>query len=138
MTDARSFNERIIDEFRANAGRVGGPFEGAPMVLLTTTGAKSGEARTTPLVCLEDASGRVFVFASNGGRANHPGWFHNVLAHPAVTVERGTERYAAIATPLAGDERDAVFARHVATWPVFGEYQDGLERSIPVVELRRA
>ena len=130
------WNTKIIDEFRANEGRVGGPFEGAPMVLLTTTGARSGQSHTTPLVPLVEGE-RVYVFASMGGAPKHPAWYFNLLAHPEVTVERGTEKYAAKATVVAGDERDRVFARQVALRPQFGEYQQKTKRTIPVVELKR-
>ena len=132
------FNARIIEEFRSNAGKVGPPFEGAPMVLLTTTGARSGQPRTTPLVCLPDDDGTIYVFASKGGAPTHPAWYHNLVAHPRVTVEQGTERFEAVATPLEGDARDAVFARQAALRPQFGEYQESTSRTIPVIALRRA
>ncbi len=131
------FNAQIIEEFRGNEGRVGGPFEGAPMVLLTTTGARSGVERTTPLVCLEGDDGTVYVFASKGGAPTHPAWYHNVVAHPEVTVERGTERYEAAATPLSGTERDEIYARQAALRPNFAAYQEKTTRTIPVVALRR-
>lgn len=131
------FNRKIIEEFRANAGVVGGPFTGAPMMLLTTTGAKTGTERTMPLVCLDDGD-VLYIFGSKRGADTHPAWYHNLKANPRVTVERGTERYDAIATELTGDERDAVYARQVALIPQFGEYQAGTSRTIPVVALRRA
>ena len=130
------WNAKIIEEFRANEGRVGGPFEGAPMVLLTTTGARSGRAHTTPLVPLVEDD-RVYVFASMGGAPKHPAWYFNLLAHSEVTVERGTERYSAKATVITGGERERVFARQVALRPQFGEYQQKTKRRIPVVELKR-
>ncbi len=132
------FNRQIIEEFRSNAGKVGGPFEGAPMVLLTTTGARSGVQRTTPLVCLEGDEGTVFVFASKGGAPTNPAWYHNIVTHPQVTVERGTERYAATATPLGGAERDEIFARQAALRPNFAAYQEKTTRTIPVVALHPA
>lgn len=138
MADARSFNERIIDEFRANAGVVGGPFEGAPMVLLTTTGRRSGQPRTMPLVPLEADDGRLFVFASAAGAHRHPAWYDNLVADPAVTVERGTDRYAATAVVITGPERDAIYARQAELRPQFADYQAGTSRQIPVVELRPA
>ncbi len=138
MPEMNDFNAQIIDEFRANEGRVGGPFEGAPMVLLTTTGAKSGVRRTTPLVCLEGEGGTVYVFASKAGAPTNPAWYHNLVAHPDVTVEHGTERYAATAVPLSGAERDDVFARQAALRPNFADYQEKTERTIPVVALQRA
>ncbi|HVP02980.1 MAG TPA: nitroreductase family deazaflavin-dependent oxidoreductase [Solirubrobacteraceae bacterium] len=132
------FNRRIIEEFRGNAGRVGPPFEGAPMVLLTTTGARTGARRTVPLVCLEDDDGTLYVFASKAGAPANPAWYHNLLAHPRVTVEHGTERFEAVATPLEGAQRDEAFARQVALRPQFGEYQKSTSRTIPVIALRRA
>lgn len=131
------FNDKIIAEFRANAGVVGGQFKGAPMVLLTSTGAKSGKPHTTPLVPLIEGD-VVYVIASMGGAPKHPQWYFNVQANPAVTVERGTETYAAKAEVLQGAERDEVFARQVALMPTFGEYQKNTKRTIPVVRLTRA
>jgi deazaflavin-dependent oxidoreductase (nitroreductase family) len=131
------FNTRIIQEFRENAGRVGGPFAGAPMVLLTTTGAKSGASHTTPLVPLEE-DGRVYVFASMGGAPKHPAWYFNLVAHPDVAVERGTEKYRARAKVVTGEERDRIYARQSALRPPFGEYQQRTKRTIPVIELERA
>jgi len=130
------WNAKIIDEFRANDGRVGGPFEGAPVVLLTTTGARSGRSHTTPLVPLVEGDG-VYVFASMGGAPKHPAWYFNLLAHPEVIVERGTHKYAAKATVVSGDKRDGVFARQVALRPQFGDYQRRTKRTIPVIELKR-
>lgn len=130
------WNTKIIDEFRANEGRVGGSFEGAPMVLLTTTGARSGRSHTTPLLPLVEDD-RVYVFASMGGAPKHPAWYFNLLAHPEVIVERGTDKYAAKAMVVTGGERDRVFARQVALRPQFGEYQQKTRRTIPVVELKR-
>src|SRR5438045_9696509 len=107
MSDAgmKDFNAGIINEFRANKGVVGGPFEGAPMILVTHTGAKSGVERTTPLVYSRDGD-RVVIIASMGGAPKSPAWFHNIAAHPRVTVEVGTERYEADAQVLiAGPER---------------------------------
>jgi deazaflavin-dependent oxidoreductase (nitroreductase family) len=138
MNDFNDFNQQIIAEFRANDGVVGGPFAGAPLVLLTTTGAKSGIERTQPLVCREGDGGTIYVFASKAGADTHPAWFHNLVAHPRVTVERGSERYAAIATPVEGAERDAIFAANAAERPQFAEYEAKTTRVIPVVALNRA
>jgi deazaflavin-dependent oxidoreductase (nitroreductase family) len=131
------FNAQIIDEFRTNEGRVGGQFEGATVLLLTTTGAKSGRVRTHPLVYLDSGDGTIYVFASKGGAPTNPDWYHNLLAHPSVTVERGTERYEATATPITGPLRDEIYARQVERFPGFGEYQQKAGRVIPVVALRR-
>ncbi|MEO3795477.1 nitroreductase/quinone reductase family protein [Nonomuraea sp. B10E15] len=127
-------NQQIIDEFRANQGQVGGPFEGARLLLLTTVGAKSGERRTTPLGYLPDGD-RVVVIASAGGSPRHPAWYHNLLADPEVTVEDGIFAYPATAVVLEGEERDRVFARAVEADPAWGAYQDRAGRDLPVVAL---
>ena len=130
------FNTKIIKEVRTNAGKVGGPFDGAPMVLLTTTGARSNRQHTTPLVPLIEGDD-IFVFASMGGAPRNPAWYHNLVASPAVTVEHGTESFEATAEVVTGSERDAVYARQVALRPQFGEYQERATRKIPVIRLRR-
>lgn len=129
------FNQQIIAEFRANSGRVGGPFEGARLVLLTTTGARSGARHTTPLGYLPDGD-RILVIASAGGAPSHPDWFHNAVAHPQVTVEDGTFTYDAQAVVLEGAERDRVFARAAEFEPGWAAYQAETTRTIPVVALR--
>ena len=131
------FNQRLIEEFRANGGKVTGQFSGAPVVLLTTTGAKSGKRHTTPLVYLQDGE-RVVVFASMGGAPKNPAWYHNLLANPAVTVEVGTETYEAKAAVVTGAERDALYARQAARFDAFNQYQARTSRVIPVVALTRA
>ncbi|MET0233821.1 MAG: nitroreductase family deazaflavin-dependent oxidoreductase [Kibdelosporangium sp.] len=131
------FNAKIIEEFRANEGKVGGMFEGANMVLITTIGAKSGQTRTNPLVYLPDGE-RIVIIASNGGADNHPAWFYNVKANPDITVEVGTEKYEAKAEALeSGSERDELFARMAAINPGFAEYEKKTDRLIPVVALYR-
>ncbi|PXX57458.1 deazaflavin-dependent oxidoreductase (nitroreductase family) [Nocardia tenerifensis] len=135
--DAKSFNEQVIDEFRANAGKVGGMFEGAAMVLITTTGAKSGRRVTSPLVYLPDGD-RIVLIASNGGSDKHPAWYHNLVADPKLTVEIGTEQYEARAEVVTGAERDALYARMVEIMPGFGEYQAKTSRVIPVLAVYRA
>jgi deazaflavin-dependent oxidoreductase (nitroreductase family) len=133
-------NTRVIEEFRANGGRVGGAFAGRPMVLLTIRGRRSGKERTTPLVYLPDPrpdGDRIVVFASKAGAPENPDWFENLVANPDVTVEVGTERYPARAEVVTGPERDELFARQAAVSPQFAEYQARTERVIPVVVLRR-
>lgn len=137
MSDVNDWNARIIEEFRANEGRVGGPFEGAPVLLLHTTGARSGKERVNPMMYL-DLDGRRYVFASKAGADRHPDWYHNLVAHPEVTVEAGAETYRAAAQPLEAEERDLVYAEQVRRYPQFGEYQQKTTRRIPVVELRRS
>ena len=130
------FNQQIIDEFRANGGKVGGFFEGKNMILLTTTGAKTGEPRLAPLVYFRDGN-RLLVVASKGGHPSHPDWYHNLREHPEVTVEIGTETYQAIASALEEPERTEKFADIVEQAPYFGEYQEKTTRVIPVVALER-
>ncbi len=129
-------NAAIIDEFRANGGKVGGSFEGAPVLLLHTTGAKSGSERVNPMMYLEE-SGRIFVFASKAGADTHPDWYHNLRANPEVSVELGTQHVEATAVVLDGEHRDRIYAVQVARFPGFGDYQNKTTRVIPVVELVR-
>ncbi|WP_367322229.1 nitroreductase/quinone reductase family protein [Streptomyces sp. HUAS ZL42] len=129
------FNQQIIEEFRANKGRVGGWFEGARLILLTTTGARTGTPHTTPVGYLPDGGDRVLVIASAGGSPKHPDWYRNLLVHPQVTVESGAFTYEARAVALAGEERDRAFARAVEADPGWAAYQDKTDRVIPVVAL---
>jgi deazaflavin-dependent oxidoreductase (nitroreductase family) len=138
--DAASFNEwnrQVIDEFRANGGKVGGQFEGAPLVLLHTVGARSGQPRINPLAYLPDGE-NVVIIASKGGAPTHPDWYHNIRANPDVSVEIGTETKPMRARISEGAERDEIFARVVAAMPNFGEYQQNTDRIIPVVVLEPA
>lgn len=128
-------NQPIIDEFRANQGVVGGPFDDARLVLLTTTGAKTGNRHTTPLGFLVDEDGRTIVIGSAAGSPRHPDWYHNVLANPRVTVETGVFTFEADAVVLNGDERDRIFARAAEADPGWAEYQRKVERVLPVVAL---
>jgi deazaflavin-dependent oxidoreductase (nitroreductase family) len=136
MTAVNDFNQSIIAEFRANAGKVGGRFAGAPMLLLSTTGAKSGQQRTTPLVYLPDGE-RFIIFASKGGAPQHPSWYHNLVAHPDTVVEVGTETIPVTATVITGEERDRLYATQAGLRPAFGEYQEKTSRRIPVIALQR-
>jgi deazaflavin-dependent oxidoreductase (nitroreductase family) len=131
-----AFNDRIIEEFRANAGRVGGHWEGRDLLLLTTTGRKTGRKHTTPIV-FTPGDDRLLVYGSNSGGPSHPDWYLNLLADPHVVVEVGAERYGAIATPLEPEERDREFAAQVARIPVFGEYEQRTDRVIPIIALKR-
>ncbi|MEX1652354.1 nitroreductase/quinone reductase family protein [Streptomyces pseudovenezuelae] len=130
------FNQQIIDEFRANHGRVGGPFEGGRLILLTTTGARTGTRHTTPVGYLPDGGDRILVIASAGGSPRHPDWYRNLLAHPRVTVESGVFTYEAEAVVLAGEERDRAFARAVEADRGWAVYQEKTDRVLPVVALR--
>ncbi|RZQ64589.1 nitroreductase family deazaflavin-dependent oxidoreductase [Amycolatopsis suaedae] len=133
--DFATFQRQVIEEFRANHGRVGGILDGATLVLLTTTGARTGLPRTSPLACL-DIDGRRVVVASAGGGPANPAWYHNIRKNPVVTVETGTDTYPAIATVTTGAERDDLFEKVCAQEPGFAEYQSSTSRVIPVVVLR--
>lgn len=130
------FNDRVIAEFRANHGRVGGPFEGAPMLLLHTTGARSGAERVSPMMYRGDGE-RMLVFASYAGADEHPAWFHNLVAQPLVSAEVGDETLELLATPLEGAERDRLYAAQAAEYSGFARYQEQTSRVIPVVALTR-
>lgn len=134
MPGMNDWNRRTIEEFRANQGQVGGVWEGRPLLLLTTTGAKSGQRHTFPVMYLREGD-RLFVFASKGGAPTNPDWYHNLLAHPDVTVEVGGQTYQAIAKPVTGEERDQIYARWADKYPQFREYQEKTTRRIPVIEL---
>ncbi len=135
MEEVKSFNENLIEEFRANGGKVSGMFAGAPLLLLTTTGAKSGQPRVAPLAYTTD-NGNLVIIASKGGAPTNPDWFHNILANPEVTVELGTESFPARAT-VAETERDRLYDQMAAQMPGFAEYQKNTTRRIPVVVLER-
>lgn len=136
VTDMNDFNQRVIAEFRANGGKVGGRFEGMPMVLVTHTGAKSGARRTSPLVCSHDGDD-VVIIASMGGAPNNPAWYHNMVANPSVTVEHGTETYTAHVVEATGDERTRLFDAQAQIMPFFHDYQAATTRVIPVLRLVR-
>jgi deazaflavin-dependent oxidoreductase (nitroreductase family) len=141
MSDAdanpmKSFNDQIIEEFRANDGKVGGPFEGAPMVLVTTTGARSGRRHTTPVV-YGSVDGQLFIVASKAGADTNPAWFHNLVANPTVSLEIGSESFDATATVAEEPERSRLYQEMVAVMPGFAEYQEKTSRVIPVVLLDR-
>jgi deazaflavin-dependent oxidoreductase (nitroreductase family) len=134
MRNMHDWNRRTIEAFRASKGQVGGVWEGRPLLLLTTTGAKSGQPRTTPVMYLREGD-RVFIFASKAGAPTHPDWYHNLLAHPDVTVEIGDQIYQATAKPVTGAERDHIYAQWAERYPQFREYQEKTSRIIPVIEL---
>jgi deazaflavin-dependent oxidoreductase (nitroreductase family) len=127
-------NANVIEEFRANEGKVGGFFEDKTVLILHATGARSGLERLTPLVYRKEGD-RVFIFASKGGSPSHPDWYHNVKANPTVSVEIGAGTTSATAVEIVGDERDAVYARQAAAIDNFAEYQAATDRTIPVIEL---
>ncbi len=134
MPDMNDWNRLTIEEFRASKGKVGGVWEGRPLLLLTTTGAKSGQQRTNPVMFMREGQ-HLYIFASKGGAPTHPDWYHNLLAHPDVTVELGDEKFHAIARPVTGAARDEIYAKWAGLFPQFREYQDKTTRKIPVIEL---
>ena len=133
---ANDWNRTIIDEFRANDGKVGGNFEGAPLLILETTGAKSGRAHQSPMMYLADGD-RLLVFASKGGSPTHPDWYHNLVANPRAKVELGTETFEVDAEVLTGEERDRFYAIQAERYPGFAEYEKKTDRIIPVIALTR-
>lgn len=137
MSDGNDWNRAIIEEFRANGGRVGGQFAGASMLLLTTTGARTGKQHTTPLVYTTDGD-RLIAIASKAGAPTHPDWYHNLVANPIVTLEVGPETFQARAAVAPPGERDRLYAAQAALMPGFAEYQKQTTRTIPVVTFERA
>jgi deazaflavin-dependent oxidoreductase (nitroreductase family) len=136
VSEANEYNRAIIEEFHANGGKVGGYWEGTPLVLLHTTGARSAAERVTPLAYLPDGD-RILVVASNGGAPHHPGWYWNLKAHPDVIVEVGAETYQATAAEITGREHDLISAELARRWPQLAEYQRKAGRRIPVIALER-
>lgn len=131
------FNRGVVEEFRANAGKVGGPFEGGTLILLHTVGAKSGQPRLSPLAYLE-IDGKVLIVGSYAGAPSNPAWVHNLRADPKAHIEIGTDAYDVTARELPDDERDATYPKIVEKAPVFAEYQAKTSRAIPLFELVRA
>jgi deazaflavin-dependent oxidoreductase (nitroreductase family) len=136
MNNQDERNMAIIKEFRANAGRVGGPFAGRSLLLLHTIGAKSGQQRINPVAYVTD-SDRLVIIASKGGAPTNPDWYHNILAHPLVTVEVGTEQFQVMASISAEPERTHLYNRMVEVMPGFADYQQKTTRVIPVIILTR-
>ena len=132
MTDQNDYNRQLIEEFRANRSNFGG----RPLLLLTTTGAKSGQRRTTPIMYVPDGD-RLLVIASNAGAPVHPAWYHNLMAHPEVTVEVASETFEATAIVTTGEERHRLWTRIVESYPFFTEHQAKTTRQIPVIALER-
>ena len=136
MTNPNDYNRQVIEEFRANGGKVGGMWEHTPLLLLTTTGAKSRERRTTPMGYMTDGN-RLIVFASAGGAPTHPDWYHNLLVHPDVTVEVGTKTFDAIAVITEDSNRDRLWTKGVELYPSLVEHQAKTTRQTPVIALTR-
>jgi deazaflavin-dependent oxidoreductase (nitroreductase family) len=136
MSEAQDYNAQIVAEFRANHGKVGGNFEGAPLLLLHNKGARSGQVRVKPMMYLPDGD-RYLVFASKGGADENPAWYHNLVAHPDVEIEVGDETVAVRAEELTGAERDRKYAEQAALYPGFAAYEAKTSRVIPVIALVR-
>jgi deazaflavin-dependent oxidoreductase (nitroreductase family) len=134
VTDFNDFNAQIIDEFRANGGRVGGRFEGAPLLLLHSRGAKTGEPRIHPMMYLRDGD-RYLVFASKAGADTNPAWYHNLVANPDATIEVGDDEVAVQASELKGAERDEFYAEQSHRYSTFADYEAKTSRVIPVMAL---
>jgi deazaflavin-dependent oxidoreductase (nitroreductase family) len=134
--DRDEWNRGVIAEFRANGGKVGGPFEGAPMVLLHTTGAKTGQERVNPVV-YQAVGDDVVVFASKAGAPEHPDWYRNLMAHPDTTIELGTETVSVHARTAEGEERQQIWTKQKERMPQFADYEQKTAREIPVVVLER-
>jgi len=137
MSDRNDFNSQIIAEFRANKGTVGGPFEGATLLLLHSTGAKSGQPRVSPLAYVTDGDKYVLI-ASKGGAPSNPDWYYNLKANPEVTIELGSDTITGTAAEITGAERDRLYAKMVDVMPGFAEYERNTTRKIPVFTVQRA
>jgi deazaflavin-dependent oxidoreductase (nitroreductase family) len=135
--DMKSFNQSVIDEFRANGGETSGPFAGAPLLLLNSTGAKSGETRTSPVVHTRDGD-RYIIIASKAGADTNPSWYHNLMANPTATIEVGAETIPVVATVAEGEERTRLYDAQAALMPNFAEYAEKTTRQIPVFILTPA
>lgn len=136
MAELNDWNQRIIEEFRSNGGRVGGNFEGAPLLLLHHLGRKSGAERVSPMM-YQAVGDDLAVFASKAGADTHPDWYLNLLAHPDVEVEIGTDKVAVRARDLPADERDPIWEQQKQDYPGFADYESKTSRTIPVVLLER-
>ncbi len=137
-TSPQDFNAQVIDEFRSNDGKVGGMFDGMPLLLLHHVGAKSGTERVTPLAYLPDGD-RYVIFASKAGSPTNPAWYHNLKAQPEVTIEVGSESFSAVAGEATGEERERLYQAQVQRVPTFADYQEKAGgRIIPVIVLTRS
>jgi len=134
MSDTDDWNAKVIEEFRSNEGKVGGQFEGAPLLLLHSTGAKSGEERVNPMM-YQSLGSDMAVFASKAGAPTNPDWYHNLMANPQAMAEVGTERVHVTARVAADDERDRIWTKQKADFPGFADYEKATTRQIPVVIL---
>jgi deazaflavin-dependent oxidoreductase (nitroreductase family) len=134
MAEVNDWNRQIIEEFRTNGGKVGGRFEGAPLLLLHSMGARSGQERINPMMYLAD-SGNYVVFASKAGAPTNPDWYHNVVAHPEVSIELGDSTISAVARVADGETRERLWSQQKQLYPGFADYESKTTRQIPVVIL---
>jgi deazaflavin-dependent oxidoreductase (nitroreductase family) len=134
MSQRKDPNQGVIEEFRDNSGKLGGPFEGAPMLLLHTRGAKTGQERVNPMMYQADGD-NVAVFGSKGGAPTHPDWYYNLLANPRVTIEIGSATRAMMARVAEGEERERIWSKQKSDYPGFAEYELKTSRQIPVIVL---
>ena len=132
------WNDKIIEEFRANDGKVSGPFEGAPLLLLHSVGAKTGATRVNPMMYQTVDDDSIAVFASKGGAPTNPDWYHNLVANPRTTVEIGSETLDVVARVAEGDERERIWTKQKAAYSGFADYEQRTNRTIPVIILERA
>jgi len=137
VTTTGDWNQKIIEEFRANEGQVGGQLQGAPLLLLHTVGARSGKERVTPVMYRRLDDDTVAVFASKAGAPTNPDWYHNLLVNPSATVEIGSQTYDVTSRVLDDDQREPIWTKHKAEYPGFAEYESKTSRTIPVVVLKR-
>lgn len=137
-SSTNDWNKHIIDEFRANGGQVGGDFAGAPLLLLHTVGARSGQERTNPVMYQDLGDGRIAVFASKAGAPTNPDWYHNLVANPRVSAEIGTEKKEFRARTASPAEREPIWSRQKKAFPGFADYEANTDREIPVVVLEPA
>lgn len=133
-TDFRNWNVQVMAEFRKNHGKVGGNFEGAPVLIVHSKGARTGKAHENPLMYLKDGN-RILIFASKGGADTHPDWYYNLKANPDAQIEVGDKTLNVTAKVIEGPERDKLYAKQVSLYPQFGEYEKKTKRVIPVVAL---
>ena len=138
MPDVNDWNSKTISEFRANGGKVGGPFDGAPLLLLHTTGARTGEERVTPVMYQDIGEGHIAVFATKGGMPTNPDWYHNLITDPEVTAEIGTEVRRFRARTAPSEERAPIWTKQKNDYPGFADYEAATDRVIPVVILEPA
>lgn len=138
MSPPQDPNERIVEEFRNNGGKVGGPFQDAPLLLLHTRGAKTGQERVNPMMYLPLDGDNVAVFGSKGGAPTNPDWYYNLLADPRVTIEIGNDTREMSARVAEGDERERIWSRQKSDYPGFAEYERKTSRQIPVIVLEPA